>query len=265
MLSKRPLQSVRRRVLKRVVPRWIWPKVVVVEGVSIPVRDAPYSFGIKRELSFTNNYELPERMSVRDVVRPGSHVIELGASIGVLTAVMAHLAGPSGRILAVEADSRLTRYASSWLPSKFPNTQLVSGFGFPIWHVPNGLVVESFDDDLGSLGGTVHFSLSRVSGSASMLESVHVDSRRPDVWDLARLTSVFGCSPNVLVADVEGSERVLAVNPPNYPESIRDVIMELHPWKYPDGSRESEAIEKAMLLEGFERVSKIGATYHWSR
>lgn len=40
-------------------------------------------------------------------VRPGHHVLELGSGSGYLLAILAHLAGPTGRVLGIERDASL--------------------------------------------------------------------------------------------------------------------------------------------------------------
>jgi hypothetical protein len=39
--------NIRRKVLKTIVPEFIWPQAVVLDGASIPVRGMDYSFGVK--------------------------------------------------------------------------------------------------------------------------------------------------------------------------------------------------------------------------
>jgi FkbM family methyltransferase len=48
-------------------------------------------------------WEPEESAALAALVRPGSSVVEIGAHVGYLTALMAQAAGPGGRVLAIEA------------------------------------------------------------------------------------------------------------------------------------------------------------------
>jgi protein-L-isoaspartate(D-aspartate) O-methyltransferase len=57
---------------------------------------------------------------------PGARVLHVGAGTGYYSAVMAHVAGPSGRVVAVEVDEPLAADARERLAS-MPNVQVVHG------------------------------------------------------------------------------------------------------------------------------------------
>src|SRR5262249_4949181 len=49
-----------------------------------------------------HEYELNDAEFMRCIVRPGDTVIDVGAHVGLHTALLAHLVGPSGEVLALE-------------------------------------------------------------------------------------------------------------------------------------------------------------------
>jgi protein-L-isoaspartate(D-aspartate) O-methyltransferase len=58
----------------------------------------------------------------------GDHIVHIGTGTGYYTAVLAHLAGPSGRVTGVEYDSELALRAKGNLAS-YANVQIIEGEG----------------------------------------------------------------------------------------------------------------------------------------
>jgi len=82
--SKKPSQDI--------VPEFVWPKEATIDGVNFKIRNTPYSFGTKRGLK-TGNYEVSERKLLKAQIKPGDNIIEMGGSIGVLTAILGNYTG----------------------------------------------------------------------------------------------------------------------------------------------------------------------------
>jgi len=155
------LYKIRRVLLRYLVPRFLWPKVVTIDNASINLRDAPYSFGIKLIL-FRNNYECSERMLIKRVLRKGSRVIELGGSIGIIAAVSKEIVGDSGLIVSVEASREVSDYSRTWLESK-DGLFVECGLGFPVYRVPEIYTKFGYVFDGNTLGGRVNFLNDTVS------------------------------------------------------------------------------------------------------
>ncbi|MFL6313362.1 MAG: FkbM family methyltransferase [Terriglobales bacterium] len=70
----------------------------------IPGGCAEFSFNFWRDLRTiaTMSWEPHNMRLLRRVLREGSHVVDIGAHVGHFTIYMAHLVGPTGRVLAVE-------------------------------------------------------------------------------------------------------------------------------------------------------------------
>jgi protein-L-isoaspartate(D-aspartate) O-methyltransferase len=61
-------------------------------------------------------------------IKPGDHVVHVGIGTGYYTAILAHLAGPSGRVTAIEVDPGLAARAQANLAA-FANAQVLQGDG----------------------------------------------------------------------------------------------------------------------------------------
>jgi protein-L-isoaspartate(D-aspartate) O-methyltransferase len=64
-------------------------------------------------------------------IKPGEHVVHVGAGTGYYTAIMSHLAGPSGEVTGIELDAELAARAKENL-SSFGNARVVNGNGVAI-------------------------------------------------------------------------------------------------------------------------------------
>jgi protein-L-isoaspartate(D-aspartate) O-methyltransferase len=60
--------------------------------------------------------------------QPGDHVVHIGAGVGYYSAIMAHMAGPQGRLTAIEFDPALAARAAANL-SRLPKAQALNGDG----------------------------------------------------------------------------------------------------------------------------------------
>jgi len=56
-------------------------------------------------------------------------------------------------------------------------------------------------------------------------------------------------SPTVLVIDIEGSEKIILDYKPNYPKSVRIMLIEMHTHLYGENTREK--IIQAIVDDGF--------------
>ncbi|MEM9351476.1 MAG: hypothetical protein AAGA92_00535 [Planctomycetota bacterium] len=235
----------RRFLLKHLVPESVWPESCEVESARIQIRNAPYSFGVKRLLSRDpQGYELAERALCKRSIRPGDQVLEFGGSIGIVTAVLQQLVGDSGRVVSVEASPSITEYSSQWLGSS-PNVEILTGFAFPLMErIPLSF---DFDESGGSLGGTVVFG----EGVADSPSDNECDNRI-FISDVMREHNL---RPDALVLDIEGSEETMLLAKPNLPDCIRTAVVEFHPEIY--GVEKQLQIIDTIRREGFELTAAL--------
>jgi len=210
--------GIRRWLLKTIVPEVIWPKTVVFDGVEIPVRGMNYTFGVKWVLT-KGVYEDSERMLLKKVLKDGDSVLEMGASIGVVTAIISKLIGKSGRLISIEASELLANQTREWIELK-GNVKIVQGFGFPVDKVPNKYRSLNYKFDGNSLGGYIDFSENTNSKSSD------------NIFDLSRIEIENNFKPSSLILDIEGSEIVVMEANVNIPEYIQNIVIEMHPDMY---------------------------------
>jgi len=251
---KRPkiIKYARRALLKVLVPELIWPRYVLVENVKIKIRNTPYSYGTKR-IILRGGYEEAERVLIKDQIAEGDVVIEMGGSIGIITALLADKVGETGYIVSVEASEELTRYSRTWLEKN--NVRIVTGYGFPVNRLSSAIQIENFDTSDGSLGGTVRYALSGEGKTPKQM---------PDnIFDLEKLCNIFKLVPTVLMIDVEGSEKIIVSQEPDFPKSVRTIIIELHPHFYP--VEDMNRIIERITNEGFQLKNQVSSSYLFTR
>lgn len=239
----------RRYLLMKLVPEFVWPRRVIIDGEIIQVRNSPYSFAT-RLLLVRGNYEMPERKLLQGIICPGDTVVEMGGSIGVLTAVMRTMAGSNGSVFSVEASAKLTGYSRKWLEQK-GNVTVLTGFAFPVYHCQHVMEIDGFDESPGALAGIVSFK-QRKEGSQQW-------KTQEDVYDLKTIAERFSITPKILVVDIEGSERVLLFDDMRLPAGLCYILMELHPRIY--GEQQMKAIIDKMNQLGFPTESNEADVY----
>jgi protein-L-isoaspartate(D-aspartate) O-methyltransferase len=69
----------------------------------------------------------------------GEHIVHIGAGVGYYTAIMAHLAGPSGHVTGIELETDLAARAKSNL-SAYPNVEVIEGDGTKVEFEPADII-----------------------------------------------------------------------------------------------------------------------------
>lgn len=249
------LYRLRRMLLRTLVPEFVWPSSVMIDGASIRVRSAPYSFGVKLALTL-GEYESEERQLLSPLLHPGDVVVEMGGSIGILTAIIASKVGAEGFVVSVEASATLAEYSTTWLEAD-RNVKVVVGFGFPVWELQQSLAIEKFEQRWGSMSGRLTFS------TGSSVKSSAADERRYSLYDLKRLSAFATRPPVTLVVDIEGSERILCSQKPEFPASLKTLVIELHPEIYGDFVKNQ--VIRSIQAEGFALLANHENVFHFGR
>ena len=111
-----------------VIPRWLG------EYLPTPSADPVYLYidsvvQIIAERHLNNGQPSGLAMwMARAPIRPGDHVVHIGTGTGYYTAIMSHLAGPSGKVTGIEVDTGLATRAKKNL-SSYSNVRIVEGDG----------------------------------------------------------------------------------------------------------------------------------------
>lgn len=112
-----------------------WPMLRWLgEYVETPDADPVYLYtdnvvGILPERRLNNGQpSLHAHLIHRALPAAGEHVVHIGTGTGYYTAILAHLAGPSGRVTGIEFDSELAARAKANLAA-YPTVEIVQGDG----------------------------------------------------------------------------------------------------------------------------------------
>jgi len=257
MYLKQQLLIFRRRVLG-LIPEFIWPQFVNLDGVKIPIRGKSWSFGTKYLIS-KGNYELEERQLLKNILKPGMQVLELGGSIGILTAIIAEGIGVNGRLVSVEASARLVKESITWLPLKYKWLSIVQGFAFPVWQLPE-VKINSFNEIKGSLGGTLSFEVKNPKDLKQLKYA-----QDTSLFDINTLCYTFNIKPSLLVIDIEGSETIINNVDFQLPSFVKIILIELHPGLYENKFQDLELIIRAIKKDGFMISAECNGVYLFER
>lgn len=239
-----------RRELWRV---WLHLKVAAIRALGLKTTmhyaglDIPlYREGISAEVVMgiaSGLYEQPEIAGLSRVLRPGDRILELGAGLGVVTALAARAAGPQGRILAYEADPKLLKDTHEFL----------ARHGVQNAEVRNAVLVPE-----AAPGETRSFHVSRVFAVSSLVP--HAGSTRHKTISVpaVAVNDVIGdFRPDVLICDIEGGEAEL-IPAINF-KGLRAVVIEMHPKRI--SAEKLAAVREALERQGLiQDATPLGGT-----
>lgn len=214
-------------------------KTTVVDGFTVSCDPALVPRSVATAL-IKGSYEVPERQLVRDAIRPGDRVVEIGTGVGLVSLLCNRLAGP-GNVLSFEANAALEPVirVNFGLNGMSPRLRLkaVTTDGAPIRFFRNANVVSSSIHDRGLNA-----------------EEVEVES---DAIDQVLAQE----AATVLVIDVEGAEiALLAVDGVG---RLREIIVETHP--HIVGEAETEAMISNLVSRGFVETGRIHKNVRMTR
>jgi protein-L-isoaspartate(D-aspartate) O-methyltransferase len=112
----------------------LWPRRPSNEYIATPSADPAWLymdciFAILPERHLNNGQpSLHAKLIAEASIREGEHVVHIGTGTGYYTAIMAHLAGPAGKVTAIELDPGLAERARQNLAA-WHNVSIVSGDG----------------------------------------------------------------------------------------------------------------------------------------
>jgi FkbM family methyltransferase len=210
--------------------------VVQLDGVQVPLRTLPLDPRTRRRL-MRGSYEPSERDLVKQFVQSGDQILELGASVGIVSCFLSKQAGKSGRLVCVEADVRLKEPFQRQLGLNGIDADWINALCCPIWRnaVPETIARQTFQCSDKTLSGRATTAASASGG--------------PPWLTAAKICEQTGLAPTVLVVDIEGSEAVWVEHAPRIPATVRAIIAEFHPRL--TGSRIAGQATQAILDEGF--------------
>jgi FkbM family methyltransferase len=228
----------------------LWPNFAILDGVRVPIRHSPLSPRARRHL-MRGGYETAERHVLALLLDEGDHVLELGASIGIVSSILWKKVGPHGRVLSVEANDALRAPFERQMVANHLAGEWVEALCCPVWgqSIPASILTQRF------VGTT-----SNLTGAADNVTSTDTKSR----WLTAgQICDKYRMKPTALMIDVEGSEAVWGTMSPRFPLSVRAIVVEIHPWLI--GADRAGLCVQALIEEGFRIVAIYGTVFGFRR
>ncbi|WP_158275509.1 FkbM family methyltransferase [Maritimibacter sp. 55A14] len=179
-----------------------------------------------RNYLFKGTYELGERLLVKEIVKPGSRVLEIGTGIGFISLLCTRIAG-EGNVLSFEANPALRRvieenYALNGVRPRL-EMKAVTTDGKPIRFFQNDNIISS-------------------SLMARDIEAKEIEVESASIHDV-----IESHRPDVIVMDVEGAEIDLLATA--HLSGVSGILVELHP--HIVGAEKIEALKEHILGQGF--------------
>lgn len=179
------------------------------EGLRVPIAGG-HMTRQNAEAIYYGVYEQPEIRAVRDLVRPGDTVLELGMGIGIVTGIIARTVGPHGRVMTFEANPQLFD----------PAERLFKANAIANVEIRNGVLSADPQVSTAPFYLAEHYTESGLAAPKGVVQEVEVP-----VTHIGKL--VAHLLPSVLVCDIEGAESDLI--PAMDFSGCRAAIIELHP------------------------------------
>lgn len=214
-----------------------------LHGVSVLLPAAMASESVRIQ-AMRGRYERKEARAIRRFLKPGTPVIELGGSLGIISKVIRSVIGPTAQHIVVEANPQLLEVcAANAVPPQFPErTQIVNAA------VAYGADEVHFRCTQDSLGGAI--------GTATDADVIAV--RSVTLSTLAAL--VPGNAPFALICDIEGAELDMMQHEETVWRRVSLVVIEIHPQSFAEqGSSEASfmALLKARGLRVLQQRKRV--------
>lgn len=212
-------------------------------GIRVP--RSPYTTEKRVQQIETMRYQGKEIAGALASVRPGDRVLELGAGLGILGAVVARLSRPSA-ILSYEAN-----------PDLLPHIRAL--------HAENGLSeVIDLRNEFPMSSGDRPDSVTFYQDESSLALSVTgnpTGTWRPVSVRTADLDAVIAdFRPDVVVIDIEGAELRLLQH--TRLQGVRAVIIKFYPTLY--GTEDSWSCKRLLKNLGFQKQAEHSAPSVWT-
>ena len=221
-----------RRFCKNFYRKWflITHQFIDYRGLSTPIRRSGMNSDVLMHL-YEGIYERPEITGLSRTIRPGDRILELGAGLGIISALAARAAGPQGRVLAYEANAALLDDTLAFfVANQITTVDLVNAVLVPEANpAPRRLHLAGSFAESSLLGAQGRDPQGEVAVKAECLSEVLASFR-----------------PDVLICDIEGAEAELLSALP--PSSLRVAVVEMHPDRL--SAAEIQSIHDAMAVQG---------------
>ncbi|MBM2575810.1 FkbM family methyltransferase [Jannaschia sp. Os4] len=216
-------------------------------GVEVRVDDRA-DLALRHVLARGAPYEEAEALLIRRHLGRGTAVIELGACIGIVSALIRDVIGPSAPHVLVEANPRTASLAKE---------NAARGASVRAVRLVRGAVSYGAAE-------TVRFVAGRNQHAGRLARSDEDGFEAPAVRLSGLVERVEGAR-YALVCDIEGAELAMVRADPDALERCDLVIMEMHPGAYPKGMADQRDIERQLAEAGLHEVERIADVVAFAR
>jgi FkbM family methyltransferase len=216
---------------------------------------SPVVSPVFKSLIFWKLYEHREIKAVQTEMRSDLDVVELGGSIGAVTAHIAAVLEDRRRLITVEPNPALLGQLQKTVLDNTPDCRLTVINAALAYAAQGPSTVEFVVDD--------NSTLSRIKG---IDQPRHATTVRVPAVTLAALLDQYGIDDYVLVCDIEGAEVGFLMSDRDSLARCRQCIIELHKCLW-NGTSYSEE-DLALLIQkdlGFRLRSQNGPVYVFDR
>ena len=246
----RPLKDLSRR-LRLALYHWRHGPGFTYHGIPIAIPDE-IPFSIKRQL-MERRYEEPERRLVERFLDPALPLVEVGGSLGVLSAYIGRRLLPEAPYLVVEANSRIVETCrANARTGRGPDGRLT---------VMNCALAYGASEVSFPVSDNIHGNrLGSVSGARPQMITVPAHT----LADLRRLLDQRP-GPFSLVMDIEGYEYDVFGNDGATLKDCALAIVETHPPLFAERGKTLEDFLDLVRGNGFEILARDGASFAFGR
>jgi FkbM family methyltransferase len=227
----RPVRFVFARLL---TATGLSPQLIIRrDGFNLRFHDS----SISMELWLHGNRPNPTEQLFRAYLKPGDQVVDVGANIGFYAMVSSVAVGPNGRVLAIEADPRVTEYLRS-------NIALNKATNIDVLNVA-----------VGDSSGWLHFSNDRQDDRNCVVTDT--SGRRVEVLRLDAAVAL----PNtiaLLKIDVEGYEKFVLDGATGLLPRVQCVFIETWAEHFARYGYECRDVHERLVAQGFELFRLTG-------
>ena len=223
---------------------------IPIDGLRISTRSPSVPPGAKARI-FWGIYEGAERRYVRRYLNPTLDVVELGASLGVVTCEILRKVDPEVRVVAVEANAELREDWQRTLSENHPGHAVA-------------LVTAAIEyDHAGSSEVEFEVAPNPAGSHLGTHRSIHSHAVRRTT--LSELIRDFDIGKFALVCDIEGAEAGILLSDVSALQSCEQLIIELHETTTAGEHLTIAGLERLVRDLGFRTLERHGGVVVASR
>lgn len=215
---------------------------------------------------FWGLYEKAEINFVRDYLRPELDVVELGASLGVVSLHIAQRQADDRLLVCVEANPDLIpvirkNFARNIIKSRVEIVNLAVADG-ETTHVEFEVAADPLESHI---EGKSNNAPSTTSATATIASGGASRTCRVPAARLSDILQQYGITSYALVCDIEGAEASIFLRDPTSLQQCQQIVLETHPNLYGAWGCTRQELKERLIALGFERKQVRGPVEYWER